>query len=83
MIRSDAPSCGVAYYCHSDDSRGVIYVRKMLIVQATGLVNLPMNNEEGVSCYGQILFFKWKIFFEQNFNLNKTLNVENFMLQLG
>jgi hypothetical protein len=24
-IVSDAPSCGVTYDCHSDDSRGVIF----------------------------------------------------------
>jgi hypothetical protein len=26
MIISGAPNCGITYDCHSDDSRGVIYV---------------------------------------------------------
>jgi hypothetical protein len=25
MIISDAPSCGITYNCHSDDSRGIIF----------------------------------------------------------
>jgi hypothetical protein len=28
-IVSDAPSCGVTYDCHSDDSRGIIYLHHM------------------------------------------------------
>ncbi len=32
---SDAPSCGVTYDHHSDDSRGTIHDRNMFIVQAT------------------------------------------------
>ncbi len=34
---SDASSCGVTYYFHSDDSTGVIYNHNMFMVQATGL----------------------------------------------
>ncbi len=37
MIVSDAPSSGITYNHHSDDSRGVIYDRNMFIVQATEL----------------------------------------------
>jgi hypothetical protein len=33
-ILSDAPSCGISYSHHSDDSRGVIYKDKMFIKQA-------------------------------------------------
>ncbi len=33
---SDAPSCGVTYDRHSDDSRGVIYNRNVFMVQVTG-----------------------------------------------
>jgi hypothetical protein len=36
MILSDAPSCGVTHELHSDDSRGVIYIRNMFIIEATG-----------------------------------------------
>jgi hypothetical protein len=32
---SDAPSCGVTYNRHSDNSRGAIYDRNIFIVQAT------------------------------------------------
>ncbi len=35
MIVSDAPSCGITYDHHSDDSSGIIYDRNMFIVQAT------------------------------------------------
>jgi hypothetical protein len=35
---SNAPSCGVTYDRHSDDSSGVIYDRKMFIVQANCLI---------------------------------------------
>ncbi len=35
MIVSDAPSCGVTYDRHSDDSRGIIYDRTMFMVQDT------------------------------------------------
>ncbi len=28
VIRSDGPSCGVTYDCHSDNSRGVIYANR-------------------------------------------------------
>ncbi len=37
---SDAPSCGVTYDCHPDDSRGVIYDRSIFIIQATGVSNM-------------------------------------------
>ncbi len=30
MIVSDAPSCGVTYNCHSDDSRGIIYAPRVI-----------------------------------------------------
>jgi hypothetical protein len=35
MIISDAPSCGVTWDQHSDESRGIIYDRNMFIVRAT------------------------------------------------
>jgi hypothetical protein len=34
MIVSDAPSCGVTYHHHSDNSGGVIYDRNILIIQS-------------------------------------------------
>ncbi len=37
MIVSDAPSCGVTYHHHSDDSRGVIYDHNIFLIQATVL----------------------------------------------
>ncbi len=30
MIISDAPSCGIAYNGHSDNSRGVIYTPRVI-----------------------------------------------------
>jgi hypothetical protein len=38
MTLSGAPSCGITYDHHSDDSRGVIYNRNVFIIQAIGLV---------------------------------------------
>jgi hypothetical protein len=35
MTVSETPSCGVTYYCHPDDSRGVIYDRNIFIILAT------------------------------------------------
>jgi len=35
----DAPSCGITYGHHSDDSRGVIYDRNIFIKQATDFVS--------------------------------------------
>ncbi len=37
MIVNDAPSCGITYDCHSDDSRGIIYDSIMFIIQGTGV----------------------------------------------
>ncbi len=37
---SDAPSCGVTYDCHLDDSRGVIYDSNIFIIHATGVSNM-------------------------------------------
>jgi len=36
MTISDAPSWGVTYDCHSDDSRGVICNHKIFMIHATG-----------------------------------------------
>ncbi len=36
MIVSHAPSCGVTYNRHSDDSRGIIYVYVYVYVYGTG-----------------------------------------------
>jgi hypothetical protein len=37
MTIRDAPSCGITYDRHSDDSRGVIYICNVYIIQATGV----------------------------------------------
>jgi hypothetical protein len=41
---SDAPSCGITYGHHSDDSRGVIYDRNVFIKQATDFVSSYSSN---------------------------------------
>ena len=45
MIRSDALSCGGTYDRQSDDSRGIIYDRKMFMEQAVGVVSTVMTND--------------------------------------
>ncbi len=43
---SDAPSCGITYNHHFDDSRGVIYGCNIFIILATGLIvfhSRPIN----------------------------------------
>ncbi len=35
MTLGGAPSCGITYDCHSDDSRDVIYIYNTFIIQAT------------------------------------------------
>ncbi len=51
MIMSDAPSCGVTYDCHSDDSSGVTYDRNMFIVQATDYLHRSQMLEQSVSTF--------------------------------
>ncbi len=41
---SDAPSCGITYGHHSDDSRGVIYDRNIFIKQTTDFVSSYSSN---------------------------------------
>jgi hypothetical protein len=48
-IVSDAPSCGVTYNRHSDDSRGVIYNLNIFVIQAT----VPWSNTEGQTCHSK------------------------------
>ncbi len=51
MIVSDAPSCGVTYDCHSDDSSGFTYDRNMFIVQATDYLPRSQMLEQSVSTF--------------------------------
>ncbi len=36
MVISDAPSCGITYDHHSDNSTGIIYDRNMFMVEVVG-----------------------------------------------
>jgi hypothetical protein len=42
MTISDAPSCGITYNCHSDDSRGINYDCNICIIKAKG-PNVPKH----------------------------------------
>jgi hypothetical protein len=42
MIVNDAPSCGITYDCHSDDSRGIIYDSNMFIIPANGVNDVKL-----------------------------------------
>ncbi len=43
-IVSDAPSRGIPYNHHSDESGGVIYNNSMFVAQATGRLSLSMGS---------------------------------------
>ncbi len=70
MTASDAPSCGITYDHHSDDSRGVIYDCNVFIIQATEqnkdiVCTIPMQHFQNVIIsfatavsYASIMFMK-------------------------
>ncbi len=43
MTSSDAPSCGITFDCHSDDSGVVIYNHNIFIIHATGQQSAPTD----------------------------------------
>ncbi len=58
MIISDAPSCGVIYDHHYDNSKGIIYDHNLFIVQATEEVRKNKTHSSYIKSKWSILKLK-------------------------